>query len=432
MTAVLVIGAGIAGLTAAFRLRQAGFAVTCVDEAQAPGGRLADLRGGDVAYNSGARLLYPFGRALQAIIRDVGLAGAIVPVRGLAASCRVDGAEYRLELMPGLHSLRTPGLTAGDRLRLLAFAARLLWLRRRVDPDDIGTGAAFDGETLAAFANRVLGPRITARLIDPVFRGTRSWDPGAVSPAFLMTTLPHMLGRRTVHVFREGMGQLTRALAERVGVRCGVHVRALGRNADGVRAHLSDGTALAAELAVVAVPGARAPALLDQPEPEEARFFGALRYNSLGVVHYALDGDVAPVTRFIDAAEEMSIATFQLLPVAPGRAQIYCQLTPEASEAARGAIEAGTLDRTVRDDLRTLFPELDRRERGCVEQWIEHKLPVPYPGFVAAMTRFRAWQAAEPRRVYVCGDYLAQPLVNGACASGAAVATLVAQHWGAH
>jgi oxygen-dependent protoporphyrinogen oxidase len=432
MTRVLVIGAGIAGLSAAWRLRQAGLEATIVEAEAAPGGRMADLQQGEIAYNSGARLIYPFGRAMFSLMDALGLRGALVKVRNLSAACRVAGREYRLELMPGLRTLATPGLTQGDRVRLAAFAARLAALRFTVDPDDLLSAASFDDESLASYADRVLGPRLRARLLDPLFRGTRSWDTSEISAAFLLSTLPHMLGRSTVYALAGGMGRLTRELASRLAPRTGARAVRVERSGDGVcRTVFADGSIVKSDRVLLAVPGAAALALLADPEPEEARFFAGLRYNSLGVVHYAVDGDVPPSMRFLDAEEGGRLATFQTLPAAPQagrvRAQLYCQLTPEASRAAAVEGWTGALDAHVRNDVRRLFPGLDVRLRGVAEQWIPHKLPLPYPGYIAQLARFRAWQNAAPRRVYFCGDYMRQALVTGACASGIATAARIAR-----
>jgi oxygen-dependent protoporphyrinogen oxidase len=429
MTSVLVIGAGIAGLSAAWRLRQAGLEVTIVEAASAPGGRMADLQQGEIAYNSGARLIYPFGRAMFGLIDELGLRGALVPVRNLSAACRVAGQDTRLELMPGLRTLASPGLTLTDRLRLAAFAVRLAALRLTVDPDDLLSVAAFDDETLASYADRVLGPRLRARLLDPLFRGTRSWNTTEISAAFLMSTLPHMLGRSAVYAFAGGMGRLTRELATRLAPCFGARAQRVERSDDGCRTVFADGSILDSDRVLLAVPGATAPSLLADPAPEEQRFFAGLRYNSLGVVHYALDGDVPPTMRFLDPAEGGTLATFQTLPAAPKagrpRAQLYCQLTPEASRAAQAEGWTTALDAHIRSDVRRLFPELDTRLHGIAEQWIPHKLPLPTPGYIAHLARFRAWHSAAPRRVHFCGDYMRQALVTGACASGLETAALI-------
>jgi oxygen-dependent protoporphyrinogen oxidase len=434
MMSVLVVGAGIAGLTAAWRLQEAGFEVSVAEAGPAVGGRMAERRDGEIAYNSGARLIYRFGHALPDLIRDLGLADALIELRDLSAACHAGGRDYRLALMPGLAALRTPGLTMSDRARLTTFALRLARLRAGTDPDDLASAGPDDAETLAAFADRVLGKRVRALLIDPLFRGTRSWDPSEISAAFLLTTLPHMLGGRSVAVFAGGMGRLPRELAARLEVRVRTEVAAIARlPRGGCLTRFADGSMRQTDLVVVATEGARAAALLAPIEPEEARFFATVRYNSLGIVHYALQGDVDPLLRFIDRAEGSTLATFQQLPAAPDagrpRAQLYCQLTPEATRAAREGRRTSALAGMIHADVCRLFPDLDRRVIAHTEQWIEHKLPMPMPGSIADLTRFRAWQEGAPHRVYFCGDYLAQALVTGACASGAATARLIARHW---
>jgi len=434
MTSVLVVGAGIAGLTAGHRLRQAGYDVTVVEAAAMPGGRMTELQVNGIAYNTGARLLYPFGGELDRLIRELGLAEAIVPIRDLSAKCHAEGVDYRLELMPGLASLTAPGLEVGERLKIAAFALRLLGLRPRTDPEDLLSAATWDDESLAAYANRVLGPRLRARLLDPLFRGTRSWDLDNISAAFLLSTLPHMLGRRVVHVLAGGMGRLTATLAAHLDVRCGLRALRIECSSGGcVRTHLADAASIESDIVVLAVPGSRALPLLADPAPEETRFLSAVRYNSLGVVHYAVNGELAPVMRFLSPEQGRSIATFQQLPAAPGAgrpsAQLYCQLSPEATRIAASDGRTGALDAIIRADLRCLFPEIDVRETSRVEQWIEDKLPIPWPGYASFLRPFRSWQSNARRQIYFCGDYLRQALVNGACASGAEAARLIVQHW---
>jgi oxygen-dependent protoporphyrinogen oxidase len=176
---------------------------------------------------------------------------------------------------------------------------------------------------------------------------------------------------------------------------------------------------------VLAVPGGAAAGLLADPPAAQTRFLGTVRYNRLGIVHYAIAGDIPPVMRFITPAESSVLSTYQQM-AAGGRphAQLYCQLSPEASR------EDGPMEPMIREDVRRQFPDLDRRVIGHSEQRIVHKLPVPYPGYLAALAGYRTWQEAAPRRVYLCGDYMGSPLLGGACASGVRAADAVMRHWG--
>jgi len=434
---VIVVGAGIAGLTAAYRLQQAGMAVTVLEAQSHIGGRMAELRHGDIVYNTGARLIYPFGRTLMGLIAELDLTSALVPVKGLSADCESTASTYRITLMPSPKTLATPGLSLPDRLRLLAFSAHALSLRMRVDPDDFTSASFCDDTTLADYCDRRMGPRARRMLIDPLFRGTRSWNPEDISSAFLMSTLPQMFFRDTVYGLKGGMGRLTAALAEQLDVRDGVKAVSIDMSRPGfcrVEA-LKDGRTITldADVVICAVEGAAAGTLLADKTSTEATFFDHVRYNSLGVVHYAVTGDIAPAMRFARRDKPTLLSTYQQLPASPqqGRpkAQVYCQLTPEATSAASTEGSLASLEQRVRADVRQYLPDIDQRIADSFVQWIEHKLPIPYPGFAAKVTAFREWQRHERRRVYFCGDYLAQALVTGACASGAEAADVVMRHW---
>lgn len=426
---VIVVGAGIAGLSAAYRLQQAGHDVRVLEAQSQVGGRMAERRDGPIAYNTGARLIYPFGRAFHALVDELGLRDALVPLRDLRATCHTEqGLAYDVELMPGMRALHTPGLTWGDRARLAASAARLLAARRRVDPDDMASALDGNGtdETLADYSKRTLGERAYRLLIEPVFRGTRSWNPEEISATFYRSTMPHLIGRHTVYTLAGGMGRLCEALAARLPVTCGAPVRRIERRAQGGCRVQTDEQAYEADIVICATEGARAAALLANPLDDEMEMLTHVRYNALGVMHYAVQGEVRGGIEFAPRRARTRIATYQQLPAMPGAgrplAQLYCQLTPEAIDEARRDGRQQTLDMLVRDELRTRIADIDTRIVATVNQWIEYKLPVPYPGYAGRVARFLHWQAAAPRDVYFCGDYLAQALVTGACHSGEQVA----------
>lgn len=433
---VVVIGAGIAGLTAAWRLQERGFAVTVLEEAERPGGRMTERRAGRILYNSGARLAYRFGADFNALVRDAGLEKARVPVRNPEALCQDDRGEYRLQLMPGLRSMTTARLTPAEKLRLLRYGGALLLRRPALSPDELTSALEEDGTTLAEHVRQHLGARFLEDYIDPLFRGTRSWNPEEISSAFFVSTLAHLIGERSVFAFEHGMGQLTDHLAARLPVRLHCRVASVRRRAGGgcLVACEEAGRPLQLEpdLVVMATEGNRVAALLNEPLPEESEFLAQVRYNPVGIVHYALTGELTPVMRFFARRSGNKLSTYQQLPAAPaaGRSlgQLYCQLTPEAVAEAAAIGTTHDLDGFVRDQVRTLLPTIDSRCAEAFTQWIPNKLPVPYPGYGKAVRRFLDWHASAKRTVYYCGDYLSQALVTGAAHSGAQTAALIAAH----
>ncbi|MDR5839390.1 NAD(P)/FAD-dependent oxidoreductase [Caballeronia sp. LZ034LL] len=432
---VAVIGAGIAGLTAAYRLKEAGASVTVFDAQDVVGGRMGDRRTGDLFYNSGARLVYPFGRAFNRVVADLALQNALVPLHRLSAQCVSPQGEHTIELMPSPRSLATPGLSLAERAKLVAHALAMRGARRHVDPDwatsALQVDSTLDDTTLAAYIRGTLGPNVLARMVEPVFRATRSFNPETLSALFYVSTVPHMIGESTVHTLRGGMGRVCQALASRLEVRTATPVRKLRRHADGVELTLADGSMFSADHAVCAVEGSLAGALIDAPTREERQMFDAVRYNALGVVHYGVSQALPPKMNFAMRGSPGRIATYQQLPAAPAQGrpltQIYCQLTPEAAdEAVQQGLE-DDLDVLIRDELRARIPGFDRHVVQVANQWIARKLPVFSPGYGARVDAFWRWQElgmdkakAETgtQRVAYCGDWLSQALLTGACASG--------------
>ena len=64
---IAVVGAGIAGLSAAYDLTKAGYAVTVYDRNDHPGGRMADVIVNGSCTHSGASILFSFNKEMFAV-----------------------------------------------------------------------------------------------------------------------------------------------------------------------------------------------------------------------------------------------------------------------------------------------------------------------------------------------------------------------------
>ncbi|MBW4481670.1 MAG: FAD-dependent oxidoreductase [Tildeniella torsiva UHER 1998/13D] len=92
MEDVVVIGAGISGLTAAHQLQQAGYRVLVVDKSRGLGGRLATRRVGSTAIDHGCRYLKPFADSALSPISALLQSGVLEPWQPEAFALEADGS----------------------------------------------------------------------------------------------------------------------------------------------------------------------------------------------------------------------------------------------------------------------------------------------------------------------------------------------------
>ncbi len=437
---VIVIGAGLSGLTAAYRLQQRGFIVRVLERNDIPGGRMAHRVSGPISYNTGARLIYPFGKELHSLIDEMNLRGDMIALKGLSAECVSDDESYRVKLMPDASALATPGITLAERIRLAISGISLSRLRSKTNPDHAVSAVDIDDRSLADYARDKLGPNVLERMIDPVFRGTRSWNAEDLSAAFYLSTTPHLIGEDTTYSLRSGMGALTSAIAAKLNVTLNAKVNRITIASSSEKSceveYEVDGESftLQSDIVVCATEGAHVGKLIGNPSPEQKRLHESVRYNSLAIVHYALRGELDRSMQFSLRKKSTRIATWQQSPAAKGAngetvAMLYCQLTPEAVKEAIDRNLTQNIDALIRDEIRARIPDFDSRVVHSHNQWIDCKLPTFYPGYLRGVRDFLAWQSVTRQRLYHCGDYLSQALLNGACASGSEVAGLISKHW---
>ncbi len=199
MASIGIIGGGIAGLTAAWRLRQRGHAVQVFEASGRTGGKIRSERAGGYLIEHGPSALRAASPALRTLMTDLGLDQARVEADPAARRRYVvkDGRPVPLPASPA-ELLRTPLLSARGKLRLLAEP-----LVRRADP------AA--EESVAAFTRRRLGVEALRYGVDPFVAGVFAGDPARPALPYAFPKL-HALEQRYGSVLA---GSLRRALERR-------------------------------------------------------------------------------------------------------------------------------------------------------------------------------------------------------------------------
>ena len=287
---VLVVGAGISGLTTAFRLVRGGMRVAVVEAAGRVGGAIETHTDGPWRFELGPNTVVESHETVGRLIHDAGLEGEKVSAAP-SAKRRYLYKDGRLVPLPGGPPglLTTPLFPLGAKLRLL----KEPWIGRPPEGTE---------ESIADFVRRRLGQPFLDYAVGPFVSGVYAGDPERLSVRWAVpkiwtlerdhgSLLRGVLARRkgpapggAMISFRDGLEALPRKLAQEIGdVRTGVAVRRIVLAAAGYRADTSAGT-LEAKRVVLAVPADGAARILDEVTAGASRLFEQIPYAAVAVL----------------------------------------------------------------------------------------------------------------------------------------------------
>ncbi len=310
---VVVVGGGVSGLAAAHRLTVLGAAVTVLEAADAPGGKLRVSPVAGVPVDEGAESVIARRPEAVALFSELGLDGAVVhPGPGSAALY----SRGELRPIPGGQLMGVPGdLRALARSGVLGPAGTLraaldLALPRTPVHGDVSVAAHIGGR---------MGRQVVDRLVEPLLGGVYA---GRADRLSLESALPQILpmareggsllrgvraslrGRGAAPTasgpvfasLRGGIAELAAALAHGCGPRLRTRTRAvsLHRLERGWRVRPDPGPPIDCDALLLACPAPEAARLLTGHAPGAARELGAVEHADTALVTFALPAYAFP------------------------------------------------------------------------------------------------------------------------------------------
>ncbi|PPK64073.1 NAD(P)/FAD-dependent oxidoreductase [Actinokineospora auranticolor] len=256
---VAVVGAGIAGLAVAKRLRAQGRNVHVFEAADHVGGRMASVRQDGYVADTGAEMIGTTGYpATWRLVEELGIARADVPLIDAPLAMWRDGRAHPHVGDPR-GFLTGAGLRPSARwrlVRLLANAGRRDYSTDHPEATPLGDRAVAD----------VIGGDLHDYLFQPLSGGFYGWDTTRAAAGPLLAHMLAVGATKTFRTYRDGMDTVARALAEHTDVSTGVTVREVVTTGSGARL-VADSTPLTARTVVLAVPAPVAAELhADAPE----------------------------------------------------------------------------------------------------------------------------------------------------------------------
>lgn len=235
-----VVGAGLAGLSAAWLLRQAGWSVSVFEASDRAGGRVQTLARDGYLIDTGASAIADSYTAYLHLVAELGLSDQIVPASPCIAIFR-EGRLHELPLDRPLALPRTPLLSWRAKLRAARLVVDILLarLRGQLDYADMDCAAPLDTESAAAYADRALGEELKAYLVSPITRVMLIADPERISKVELFSGLANIMSSR-IACLRGGQGRLPTLLAQTLAPRYRHAVQQVTRSTTGVELRYRD------------------------------------------------------------------------------------------------------------------------------------------------------------------------------------------------
>jgi len=320
MTRVAIIGGGISGLSAAFRLeraRRGGADVryTLFESSDRLGGVLRTERAEGCLIEAGPDSFLSEKQSAAELCRELGIADQLVGSNDAHRRTYILVKSRLVEMPDGLQFMVPTKLLPTITTPLFSWRTKL-----RMAREFFASPHQMNGdESAAAFVERHFGSEVVDRLADPLLAGVYGGSAErlsvrAVLPRFLdmeakygslsramlaaMKKRPANSTRPIFTSMKDGMQQLVDVLGAQLdpdAIRTGAHIKALGREGGDWVALRQDLTAARFDRVIVATPAYVAGGLLRSVEPLLASLLGEINYSSsvtvaLGFATEGFDG----------------------------------------------------------------------------------------------------------------------------------------------
>jgi oxygen-dependent protoporphyrinogen oxidase len=425
-----VVGAGPAGLSAAYRLQRGGASVYVFEAEPEVGGRTRTEHVDGFRIDTATQLFGSMYTEFFHLLREVGSGDLAIRSPGRDALWR-NGRAHEVVYGSVTSMLASGGLPLRTKMRL--GTTYLPFLTRHAESLSMhalerAASAGLDSESIGSWGERELGRDFVEYLVYPLLASYYGVAPEETSAA-----LYHMLARSgtnvAVYALRGGAAAFCQTLETEIRTRGG-EIRLGTRVARVVtemeRATLSgDGWAEEFDAVVIAIPAVAAIALMEGVSADVQRWFGGVRYRSTVSLALLLDAPVGVGYFGLSFPRDESTLVSAVCVeenkapglVPDGRGLLVVFPTPAAGVRFMSAEPREVLDAMLPEVSRA-FPHIERNVlRAKLYRW-KYGWPIIYPGYLAHLRGFRNGGVEANGRIGFAGDYLYAPSVEGAVVSG--------------
>ena len=219
---VIVVGAGIGGISAAYRLQKKGYDVVVYDRADFIGGRMKSVTHQGFNIDVGAGILPTAYVDTIELIKDAGLTDMMEMVKGNCAFPR-DGKNHFISLgNMEWDMLKTKLLSFKTKFSMLKPSLQVMKHKSKLTYHNMGLSADIDTETVSDYCRREMPQEALDYIFGPFIRTMYLQPPEEASVAELFWCMKNLTGNS--FSLKGGMDSLPKKLAEGLDVRLNTEV----------------------------------------------------------------------------------------------------------------------------------------------------------------------------------------------------------------
>ncbi|MCB9790558.1 FAD-dependent oxidoreductase [Candidatus Nomurabacteria bacterium] len=427
----IVVGAGIAGLGAAYTLSKKGGEVLVLESQSSPGGRMKTNSYGGKKYEAGAGFILPHFKNIRALADELGC--KIVPIpKTKNFTFMISDKRYLFDLAKDEESnfavfhidtvsemVGVPFLSKQTKMHILMRVGRLYAKLIQFKGKSATELSQEHDISIYNLLKKQFGKDFADNIIDPIVYGAFTYSAKEMSANLVFANLGDLM-KTQYQTFEGGIGELNKRLAENLNVSYDSEVEKISKNRDRDLVEINFTTPVGAERltarkVIVAVPGDKVLSLINSPTQCAKDFFDKVRYSSTARIFCTSNTDSFKLTNqfIISSSASQKIASVLVKRNVYGSSEIEAVLR---KEFAQQIISKNDVDLMVeiREDLSQILQEDFTIDK--IHRW-SSSLPIFYPGYLEAIAEFKSKITSEDQILFA-GDYLDAPFSEGALRSG--------------
>lgn len=426
---VIVVGAGVSGIAAAYRLKQRGFDVTVLEAGNYIGGKAKTVKLKSYVVDEGASVLPSKYVNVLGIARELGMDAELIPGGSVVGFARGDKIHYMDSARLVMDSLTTGLISWRSKLKMINVALDNLRIQSKLNYEDATTAAAFDIETAEQYCKRRANDEIFEYIVDGTLRGLLGTSGTQQSVLDFFFSFNNVIGSKLMS-FRQGMGYFPNAVVEKAAldVRLNCKVEEVRETAQGVRVSWqSPDGARTEEVAgvVVALPAYAAAALVPELSAAAKTILKSFRYTTSVNLNLGLRAPPPDIPAFvIQIPQSVHPDLFAVVmehnkapgrvPAGKGMASLYTM--SDWSEKLIDMSDERVISEVVAAGERVV-PGLSKQvEFAHINRWYP-VIIYSEPGSYRRLIDLKA-QLKPASRIKLAGDYFSCSNLNTATAAG--------------